>query len=180
VRIPAIQKKYFDLFSNEIFITVAVSGMGVHLCSTRSPSAVRSCTPRGLWTVDLKSTVISNFFRNAEKLLKEYLGADTLQPLHHLVDILVRPVLQKNVYVVAATLPEIISGSCSIAICLITSRTRIAPTPVSTGFPIFENPYWVHLQIALRAYSIASHAPTLHETLVRMKARGFNHPRGGH
>src|SRR5581483_1267509 len=38
------------------------------------------------------------------------------------------------------------------------------------------------LQVALRVrtQSVTSHATTLHHTLLRLKARGFHHPRWGH
>ena len=47
---------------------------------------------------------------------------------------------------------------------------------------IFRNPHHMHLQIAprVRAQPVKSHATTLHQILLRLKARGFHHPRGGH
>jgi hypothetical protein len=34
--------------------------------------------------------------------------------------------------------------------------------------------------LGVRAYSIPFHTTILHETFLRLKARGFHHPRGGH
>lgn len=47
---------------------------------------------------------------------------------------------------------------------------------------IFGYPYQMNLKIVLcvRAYPIPFHTTILHETLLRLKARGFQHPRGGH
>jgi len=47
---------------------------------------------------------------------------------------------------------------------------------------IFGYPYHMNLRIVLsvRAYSIPFHTTILHETLLRLKAMGFHHPRGGH
>jgi len=47
---------------------------------------------------------------------------------------------------------------------------------------ILGYPYQVHLKIVLRvrAYAIPFHATILHEISLRLKARGFHHPRGGH
>lgn len=91
------------------------------LSSVIVPETYREISPRPKMTA-------SKLLRQPRKLLKEYPGPNTLQPLHHLADVLVRTVQQKNVYRSRATLPEIIFSSCSIAICLITSRTRIAAT----------------------------------------------------
>ena len=54
--------------------------------------------------------------------------------------------------------------------------------PSQHWLSVFRNPHEVHLQVALRVRSqpIMSHANTLHEILLRLKARGFNHPRWGH
>jgi hypothetical protein len=114
------------------------------------------------------------------KLLKEYPGTNPLQPLHHPADILVRTVRQKNVYVIACDL----AGDYLQLMFQRYLPNYVAHTyryyPREHRFPIFGYPYQVHLQIALRvrAYSIASHAPALHEILLRLKARGFNHPQG--
>lgn len=66
-------------------------------------------------------STITNLLRR--KLLKEYPGADILQPLHHLADILVRPCTTENVYVVACDLtgdylppqPLFNTSNCNIA-----------------------------------------------------------------
>jgi hypothetical protein len=55
-----------------------------------------------------------------------------------------------------ATLPEIISSSCSMAICLMRSRTRIATSPVSTGLRYFGT----HTTWTLR--SLFVYAPNLY------------------
>jgi hypothetical protein len=48
--------------------------------------------------------------------------------------------------------------------------------------PVLRYPHQVNLEVALRVRSqaVASHATTLHETFLRLKARGFHHPRWGH
>ena len=52
--------------------------------------------------------------------------------------------------------------------------------PSQYWLPVFRNPHQVHLQVALRVRSqpIMSHANTLHETLLRLKARGSTIPDG--
>ena len=49
-------------------------------------------------------------------------------------------------------------------------------------FAVFGYPYQMSLKIVLcvRAYSVPFHATILHEISLRLKARGFHHPRGGH
>ena len=47
---------------------------------------------------------------------------------------------------------------------------------------VLRYPHQMNLKVALRvrSYSVMSHATKLHENLLRLKARGFNHPRWGH
>ena len=79
-----------------------------------------------------------------------------------------------------ATLPEMISSSCSAAICLIKSRTRTATSPVKTGFRYFGS----HTTCTLRSVLVCAPNRYLRThaiyTSLRLKARDFNHPRKGH
>jgi hypothetical protein len=54
--------------------------------------------------------------------------------------------------------------------------------PYKYFLAILRYPYQMNLKIVLgvRAYSIPFHTTILHETFLRLKARGFHHPRGGH
>jgi hypothetical protein len=78
------------------------------------------------------------------------------------------------------TLPEIISSSCSAAICLIKSRTRTATSPVKTGFRYFGS----HTTCTFRSVLVCAPKRYLRThaiyTSLRLKARDFNHPRVGH
>ena len=49
-------------------------------------------------------------------------------------------------------------------------------------FSVFRDPYQMDLQIGgrVRAMPVASHATTLHDSSLRLKARDFDHPRWGH
>ena len=49
-------------------------------------------------------------------------------------------------------------------------------------FAILGYPYQVNLKIVfrVRAYLVPFHTTILHETFLRLKARGFHHPRWGH
>ena len=49
-------------------------------------------------------------------------------------------------------------------------------------FAVFCDPHKMHLQVALRVRSqpVVPHSTTLHEPFLRLKARGFHHPRRGH
>jgi len=46
----------------------------------------------------------------------------------------------------------------------------------ATWFEAWSGPRWP----PIRSESVASHATKLHENILRLKARGFNHPRWGH
>ena len=47
---------------------------------------------------------------------------------------------------------------------------------------IFRNPDQVdfHIVLRVRAFPVSSHATILHESSLRLKAKGFHHPRGRH
>jgi hypothetical protein len=79
-----------------------------------------------------------------------------------------------------ATLPEIISSSCSAAICRIKSRTRTATSPVKTGLRYFGS----HTTCTFRSVLVCAPNRYLRTHAIysslRLKARDFNHPRKGH
>ena len=79
-----------------------------------------------------------------------------------------------------ATFPEIISISCSAAICRIRSRTRTATSPVKTGFRYFGNhTKWTFKSLFVCAPNRYLRTNAIYTSL-RLKARDFNHPRKGH
>jgi len=54
--------------------------------------------------------------------------------------------------------------------------------PYKYFFAILWYPYQVNFKIVfcVRAYLVPFHTTILHETSLRLKARGFHHPRTGH
>src|SRR5262245_32021332 len=52
--------------------------------------------------------------------------------------------------------------------------------PLEHGLPILGDPDHVHFEVRLRVHSqsIVSHTIKLHEPFLRLKTRGFHHPRG--
>ncbi len=116
------------------------------------------------------------------ELLKEYAGTDPLQPLHDHAHVNVRTVRHQNVNVVARdfarqnrdlmfhrNLPNQVAHTNRY----FTRQHFLA---------VLGNPYQVNLQIVfrVRAKLVPFHATTLHDPILRLKARGFHHPRRRH
>ena len=116
------------------------------------------------------------------ELLKEYPGADALEPLGDGAHVLVGPVAHEEVDVVACDLPRddaelMFHGNLSEEVAH-TNGHRAD----EDGLTVLRHPDEVDLEIVLRvrAEAILAHATTLPHPSLRLKARGFHHPRGGH
>ena len=115
------------------------------------------------------------------KFLKKHSRTCPLQPLYYLAYILVRKIRNQNVNMVASNLPRnyldlMFHGNLP---------DQVAHTychrPNQYLLTVFRNPYQVNFNIVgrVRAFTVPSHATILHDSSLRLKARGFHHPRGG-
>ena len=116
------------------------------------------------------------------KFLKQNPGTCSLQPLHYLAHALMWKIGYQNVNMVASNLAR-------QYLQLMLHRNladQVAHTychwPNQYLLTIFRNPDQVNLQIVgrVRAFTISLHATILHEFSLRLKARGFHHPRRRH
>ena len=116
------------------------------------------------------------------KFLKENPRTCPFQPLDYLAQSLMWKIGDENVNMVASNLLrqylDLVLHS--------NLADQVAHTychrPSQYVFTVFRNPDQVNLQIVgrVRAYTISSHATILHEFSLRLKARGFHHPRRRH
>ena len=116
------------------------------------------------------------------KLLKKHSRTCPLQPLYYPAYILVRKIRNQNVNMVASNLPRnnldlMFHGNLPDQVAH-TYRHR----PNQYLLTVFRNPYQVNFNIVcrVRAFTVPSHATILHDSSLRLKARGFHHPRWGH
>ena len=125
---------------------------------------------------------LQNFLLQVRKLLQPHPRAYPLKPLHDLAYLLMRAIGNEHVYVIACDL----AGNNLQFVFRRDLPYQVAHTnrdfPSQHRLPILRDPHQVHLQVALRvrSQSVMSHATTLYEILLRLKARGFHHPRRGH
>lgn len=121
-------------------------------------------------------------FAQVRELLKEDPGADAFEPLHDRADVLMGTVGEKEVELVACHLARenlqfMLERDLADEIAH-TSGHR----PHEQRLPILGNPDHVDLEIEfrVRTQAIFWHAPILPHPSLRLKARGFHHPRRGH
>ena len=116
------------------------------------------------------------------KLLKEHPRTDALQPLDDCADVLIRAIRHKHVDVLACHF----SRQNRQLVLHRDLSDQIAHTnghlPSQHALPILRDPDQVDFEIGfrVRSVSIPPHATTLPRSSLRLKARGFDHPRRGH
>ena len=121
-------------------------------------------------------------FSEVGEFLKQHSWTGPLQPLHNFTDGLMRMVRNEDVNMVACYLTR-----HNLQIMLHSNLAyQVAHTngywPREYFLAILRYPHQVNLKIVfrVRAYSVPSHTTILHEIFLRLKARGFHHPRRGH
>ena len=121
-------------------------------------------------------------FPQVRKLLKEHPRADALQPLDDRAHVLIRAIRHKHVDVVAChlsrqnhqlVLHRYLADQIAHTNCHLSSQHAL---------PVFRDPDQVDFEVRFRVRSMAipPHATTLPRPSLRLKARGFDHPRRGH
>ena len=116
------------------------------------------------------------------EFLKEYPWTRSFQPLSHFANGMVGMIGNQDVNMVArhfaAQNLQIMLHSDLAYQVAHTNRYR----PYQYLLTIFGHPHQVDFKIVfcVRAYSVTFHATILHEFSLRLKARGFHHPRRRH
>ncbi len=120
-------------------------------------------------------------FPEVGELLEEHRGADSLEPLDDLAHALVRAVGDQEVDMVACHLP----GENRQFMFHRNLAEEVADPdghrPHEDGLPVLRDPDEVDFEImlAVRPTPVSWHATILPHPGARLKARVFDHPRGG-
>ena len=116
------------------------------------------------------------------ELLKENPGRGAFEPLDNGADVLVGTVREEQVDMVACDLPRedlefTLHGNLANEIA-----QPEGDRPDEDRFPVLRDPDQVDLAVesGVRADPVLSHAPILPHPSLRLKARGFHHPRMRH
>ena len=116
------------------------------------------------------------------KFLQQNSRTRPFQPLDYVTHILVGMIRNEYVNMVASNLPRQDMDLMFHSNLPDQVAHPYGHWPNQYSFAIFRNPDQVNFKIVgrVRAFTIPSHATILHDSSLRLKARGFHHPRDGH